>query len=764
MQLCGFELLALAYHVRAATRRGLTRAQRRPFWLISAALATLVAGGIGFSIVFTSGDKSWGPPMVLAIVARTSIVPILLAALLSFGAEPMDRRARWKLVMDVTTVLGAGLMLMWYLVLGPALSGGHLFDPLRLGSVLFSVGDVVLLVGVGTVMLRGAVAEARRPLTLLLAGTLGYLAVDTAFLYMSIRGVGPDAIIPTLLLAPMLLIMLASVQPPAGTGAATTAARELRSQSRLPYVALASGYGLLVLAAARAGLYPWLGLVAGALLMTIGVAARQILASRENYTPVVTDSLTGLANRLQLRTDLAAAVDRHRRTSRPLAVLLIDLDEFKNVNDTLGHAVGDALLVAARTGSAAGRAARRHRRPARRRRVRRPAGAGRRRRRARSSPGSRPPFEEPVDVDGHRLRLAASIGVALGTVAATPQELLRRADVAMYAAKADRDGPRIRYVDYAAPLDVPVRARATLERDLRTGIDEEQFTVVYQPIVALDGADPAPAACRRWSRPSCAGSTPTVAPSRRPTSSPSPSRPAHRALGAVILEQTCRQAVRGTHAYGRHRAAPQRQRVGAQLQEADFAAECPRGPHRHRPRPAPAHRRDHRDGDAAPELRPVGGTRCGRSACGSRSTTSAPGTPASAPCRPARSDEIKLDRAFTGTCTAPDGRTVAAAVIQMAAALRIAAVAEGIETEAQAHGCASSATRTGRATTSPDPSPRRRSNACCTTPPRPSSSRQPLSCALPWPRCSVMAPCGRRRGSGRMSTRTDCPARGSPEG
>ena len=195
-------------------------------------------------------------------------------------------------------------------------------------------------------MLRGAVAEARRPLTLLLAGTLGYLAVDTAFLYMSIRGVGPDAIIPTLLLAPMLLIMLASVQPPAGTGAATTAARELRSQSRLPYAALASGYGLLVLAAARAGLYPWLGLVAGALLMTIGVAARQILASRENYTPVVTDSLTGLANRLQLRTDLAAAVDRHRRTSRPLAVLLIDLDGFKDVNDTYGHEVGDQLLVA----------------------------------------------------------------------------------------------------------------------------------------------------------------------------------------------------------------------------------------------------------------------------------------------------------------------------------------------------------------------------------------------------------------------------------
>ncbi|GAA3239979.1 bifunctional diguanylate cyclase/phosphodiesterase [Dactylosporangium siamense] len=498
MQLCGFELLALGYHVRAATRRGLTRAQRRPFWLIAAALAMLVAGGIGFSIVFTTGDKSWGPPMVVAIVARTSIVPILLAALLSFGAEPMNRRARWKLVMDVTTVLGAGLMLMWYLVLGPALSGGHLFDPLRLGSVLFSVGDVVLLVGVGTVMLRGAVAAARRPLTLLLAGTLGYLAVDTAFLYMSIRDVGPDAVIPTLLLGPVFLILLASVQRPAGT--ATAAARQLRGQSRLPYVALASGYGLLILAAARAGLYPWLGLVAGALLMTLGVAARQILASRENYTLVVTDSLTGLANRLQLRTDLAAAADRHRRTGRPLAVLLIDLDGFKEVNDTYGHEVGDQLLVA--FADVLRRCVRDTDVPARlggdEFAVVLPSVSG-----AQDATHVAERIlaacHEPLVLSGHTVRLRASIGVAVAEDPADgdPADLLHRADLAMYAAKRHPTQHWVRY----SPEVADARSD-TFAAELAAAAERGQLRVLYQPIVDLLTGDlVAVEALVRWQHP-----------------------------------------------------------------------------------------------------------------------------------------------------------------------------------------------------------------------------------------------------------------------
>jgi diguanylate cyclase (GGDEF)-like protein/PAS domain S-box-containing protein len=394
------------------------------------------------------------------------------------------------------------------------------------------------------------------------------------------------------------------------------------------------------------------------------------------------DALTDLANRSLFgeRVSEALAAGPPER----LRVLLIDLNEFKTVNDTLGHAVGDALLVAAadrlrgavRRGDIVARLGGdefaillEHADDAAAQTVITRIAAA---------------FEEPVDVDGHRLRLAASIGVALGTVAATPQELLRRADVAMYAAKADRDGPRIRHVDYTAPLDVPVRARATLERDLRTGIDEEQFTVVYQPIVALDGAaldaGGVPAmveALVRWEHP------------ERGPVPPADFIPVAEATGLIvplgrwILWQTCRQAVRWHEGYGD--AAPRMSvNVSArQLQEADFAADVDRvltatglAPHRLTVEITETATLHPSCVQSVHALRALGvrislddfGT-------GHSSLSTLQSWPV---------DEIKLDRAFTGTCTAADGRTVAAAVIQMARALRIAAVAEGIETGAQA--------------------------------------------------------------------------------
>ncbi|MEV0128610.1 EAL domain-containing protein [Dactylosporangium sp. NPDC050688] len=394
------------------------------------------------------------------------------------------------------------------------------------------------------------------------------------------------------------------------------------------------------------------------------------------------DALTDLANRSLFgeRVSEALAAGPPER----LRVLLIDLDEFKTVNDTLGHAVGDALLVAAadrlrgavRRGDIVARLGGdefaillEHADDAAAHAVIARIAAA---------------FDEPVDIGGHRLRLAASIGVALGAVAATPQELLRRADVAMYAAKVDRDGPRIRHVDYAAPLDVPVRARATLERDLRTGIDEQQFCVVYQPIVALGGADlgaggvPAMVeALVRWEHP-VRGTVPPAdfIPVAESTGLIVP-------LGRWILERTCRQAARWHDTYG---AAAPRLSVNVsarQLQEADFAADVERvlaatglAPHRLTVEITETATLHPSCVQSVHALRALG-VRISLDDFGTGHSSLS--TLQSCPV-----DEIKLDRAFTGTCTAPDGRTVAAAVIQMARALRLAAVAEGIETEAQA--------------------------------------------------------------------------------
>jgi diguanylate cyclase (GGDEF)-like protein len=229
-----------------------------------------------------------------------------------------------------------------------------------------------------------------------------------------------------------------------------------------------------------------------------------------------TDPLTGLANRVQLLIGLSAALNlvdldggsaaREEGVSIP-AVLFVDLDGFKIVNDTLGHAVGDELLV---------KVAERLRRV-----VLDPATVARfggdeflvllpvcasislaTDMAARILAALTPSFE----VSGQLVTIAASIGIAWaghagGTapgVAATPIDLLRHADTAMYRAKAQGRG---RYAVFAQEMyDELVRAQAR-ESDLREAITAEAMTAHFQPIVDLaTGTVTGAEALVRWNR------------------------------------------------------------------------------------------------------------------------------------------------------------------------------------------------------------------------------------------------------------------------
>ncbi|MFI5912089.1 putative bifunctional diguanylate cyclase/phosphodiesterase [Dactylosporangium sp. NPDC051541] len=483
ISLCALELVALALHVRAGTSSRRPPAARRPYRFTGAALALLVVAGIGFSVAFGTGHKGWGPATVLAVVPRLLVVPVLLAGLLAMAAATLDRPARWKLAMDMATVLGASVMLMWYLVLGPVLSAGGLFEPLRLGAVLFAFGDLVLIVGVSSVLLRGPAPAARAPLALMLAGTVGYLVVDTVFLYQTVHGTGPDVLAPAALHLPVLLILLAAVVRPGPAAAGATADRPLPATAWLPYAALAGGYALLLVAAVKTGLHPWVGLVVGALVMTGGVAARQFIAARESYTLGVTDSLTGLANRRELRIALRAAADRQRRTGLPIAALVLDLNGFKQVNDDYGHVVGDRMLVAfaeilrrtLRTGDVAARLGGDEFAvllPQLRRGEDAIAVAERILAACRT----------PLLIGGNTLHLRVSIGIACADSAADAPDLPHRADLAMYAAK--RSGT-LGWVLYSAEAEEADRAAAALAEDLTRAVPEGQLRLMYQPIVAL---------------------------------------------------------------------------------------------------------------------------------------------------------------------------------------------------------------------------------------------------------------------------------------
>jgi diguanylate cyclase (GGDEF)-like protein len=198
------------------------------------------------------------------------------------------------------------------------------------------------------------------------------------------------------------------------------------------------------------------------------------------------DALSGLPNRTYFGERLADLIEEVRRTGHTAAVLSIDLDRFKEVNDTLGHLIGDALIRA--VGQRLARLLRGTDLVAR-------LGGDEF---AVITPdvgelGDLQTLAEriinalraPYAIMGHTLAIGASIGIAsitreTGTVA----DIMRRADVALYRAKNEG---RNRACIYDAEMDADLRERKEMERDLKDAIEYNDLTIAYQPLVGPSG-------------------------------------------------------------------------------------------------------------------------------------------------------------------------------------------------------------------------------------------------------------------------------------
>ena len=256
-----------------------------------------------------------------------------------------------------------------------------------------------------------------------------------------------------------------------------------------------------VVAAGVSGQVPllasWLAIAAvAAALARVALTVRELRRANEAFRQARTDDLTKLLNRRGFAEELDSMV---ARSATDVFVLMVDLDGFKEVNDSLGHHVGDLLLVVV---------AERFARTV-------PKGAplarlggdefgialiGQRALADDTASALLATLDNPISLDGVTIRVGASIGIA-----GTPEhgtgrgELLRRADVAMYDAKSNHLGSAW----YEAAKDPNSRERLALIGDLRAAIDDRAFEMHYQPTVdVLTGRVVGMEALIRWNHPS----------------------------------------------------------------------------------------------------------------------------------------------------------------------------------------------------------------------------------------------------------------------
>jgi diguanylate cyclase (GGDEF)-like protein len=474
--------------------------RRRWEVLLTAAATTSFAAGNTYYVLALAGEQALPFPSP-GDIGYLGFYPAMLAALAVAVHRRWNGPAASVWLDCAVGSVGAASVLAVVLnpVLESALAEGSLSSA-TVVAVAYPMGDLLLAAAVtGVVVLQGLRLDRRW--ALLVAGLVVFAAADVTY---ALRVAQDTYQVGTPLDAGWSIgLTLTALWVGGGerpTDSSGAPARGHRMALAVPATATVAGIGVLVLGT-RAHVST-LAVVLGTVTLAAAagrtqLAFRQLVRMADLRRQATTDDLTGLPNRRAFYAQVPGRLgppDVGRQ-----ALLLLDLDRFKEVNDSLGHLAGDQLLV--QVGARLGEQLRDgdllarlggdefalllqdvdHRDAA--------AAAGR----------LRAALADPFTVAGITVHTDASIGIAL--CPGHGQELsvlLRRADIAMYKAKAARDGHRV----YTGTDDVHGDGRLRTIQELRTALATDQLVLHYQPKITLaTGAVHGVEALVRWDHP-----------------------------------------------------------------------------------------------------------------------------------------------------------------------------------------------------------------------------------------------------------------------
>ena len=496
--------------------------QVRLAWMWIGAFATVWAVGAAILTWYNFARNGALPFPSAADAAFLVALPLAAIGVLLFPSAPRLGVSRARMPIDGIIVAGSLLIVSWATALGTVYHSGSGSVFSQAVRLTYPIGDVIVAT-VGVSVLAQGRSRQRVPPVLVVIGLLCLALTDSGLAYLShLTTFRYDLLVDGGRVAGFLLIALAPLWPLDRTSDARDQVEGPAPwRVALPYLFLATAIIAAVTKGAQSHRFDHFTVIAG-LCVLAAVLTRQVLTLVENQRLTsqmrhavstlranqvelvhyaLHDSLTGLPNRVLFGDRIEHALARRSSPTRRAAVMLCDLDSFKDVNDTLGHPSGDEVLIAAadRLSSCV-----------------RPADTVARiggdefailiddasgvdevaSVAARVCSAMRTPFT----VAGRDFVVQVSVGIAMANQQDVSSErLLQDADVALYATK-DAGGDD--YTFFEPRLGKAYIDRLGLQAELSTALDKGELFVEYQPVVELaSGRTVGVEALLRWRHP-----------------------------------------------------------------------------------------------------------------------------------------------------------------------------------------------------------------------------------------------------------------------